>query len=394
MSSQDSAQSSSKMPLLPIIGIVMFSFLGYLCTGIPLAVLPAYVDQTLGYGSVLAGLTIGLQYFATLLCRPIAGRIADTNGCKRGVVYGLIGIGVSGLLTLLATFLHGQPLASLLILLTGRIALGAALSIIGVSALSWGIARAGTEHTAQVISLNGVAAYGAIGLGAPLGVIFVDHQGLWTLGASLALLAVIGLLMVWPKRSEPVIAGERLPFIAALGRVFPYGCGLALGSIGYGTLTAFVTLYYASLGWDGAAYCLTAFGVFFIAARLLFTGSINRWGGFRVAIICLGIETLGLVLLWLAPSTSVAVVGASLAGFGLSLVYPALGMEVIGRIPASSRSAGLGAYAVFFDLALAIAGPLMGVVARGYGYASIFLISALLSFAGLLLSVWLARTKR
>ncbi|AYC32903.1 MFS transporter [Pseudomonas cavernae] len=393
MSSQGSAQPSSKITL-QILGVVFFSFLGYLCTGIPLAVLPGYVHQDLGYGSVWAGLTIGLQYFATLLGRPIAGRIADSRGCKRGLTYGLIGIGLSGLLTLLATSLQGQPLSSLLILLGGRVVLGAALSIIGISALSWGIARVGSEHTARVISWNGIAAYAAIGIGAPLGVVLADNLGLWTIGASLALLAVLGLLLLWPKPSSPVIAGERLPFLSALGRVLPYGSGLALGSIGYGTLTTFVTLYYASRGWTGAAYCLTAFGLAFIAARLFFINSINRLGGFNVAIICLGIETLGLLLLWLAPSTSLALLGAAMAGFGLSLVYPALGMEVISSIPASSRSAGLGAYAMFFDLALGIAGPLMGAIARGYGYASIFLVSALLSLAGLLLSVVLARASR
>ncbi|MBM7061987.1 MFS transporter [Pseudomonas sp. UL073] len=394
MSSSSSTPPSSMAITLQILAIVFFSFVGYLCSGIPLAVLPGFVHQQLGFSSTVAGLAIGLQYFATLVGRPMAGRLVDTYGPKRGMLYGLSGIGISGLITLLATSISQLPMASLLILLGGRVLLGAALSIVGISAISWGIGKLGAEYTARVISWNGIAAYAAIGIGAPLGVLMTADLGVWTIGASLSLLAGLALVLLWPKPAVPVIPGERLPFLAVLWQVSPYGMGLALGSIGYGTLTTFITLYYASRGWDGAAYCLTAFGIAFIVARLLFINSINRLGGFSVAIACLAIEALGLLLLWWTPSPVLALVGAGLAGFGLSLVYPALGIEVIGRIPASSRSAGLGAYAVYFDLALGIAGPLMGMVAGRYGYPSIFLVSAALSALGMLLAVALALNKR
>ena len=95
--------------------------------------------------------------------------------------------------------------------------------------------------------------------------------------------------------------------------------------------------------------------------------------------------------MWLAPSTTVALIGAGLAGFGLSLVYPALGVEAIKQVPSSSRGAGLSAYAVFFDRALAIAGPLMGAVALNLGYSWIFFGAALLSISGLGLTLLLKR---
>jgi len=98
-----------------------------------------------------------------------------------------------------------------------------------------------------------------------------------------------------------------------------------------------------------------------------------------------------LTLLWLAPSPGFALLGAGLTGFGLSLVYPALGVEAIKHVPPSSRGAGLGAYAVFFDLALAIAGPVMGAVAVHLGYASIFCVTALLALSGVGLTLLLAR---
>ncbi|MHA6788995.1 MFS transporter [Pseudomonas bijieensis] len=382
---------SSLSVTLQIVSIVFYTFIAFLCIGLPIAVLPGYVHEQLGFSAVVAGLTIGSQYLATLLSRPMAGRLSDSVGTKRAIVYGLSGIVLSGVLTLLSTLLQGFPLPSLLILIAGRLLLGVAQGLIGVGTISWCMGQVGVEHTARSISWNGIASYGAIAIGAPLGVVMVGELGFASLGIALSLLAGAALLMIRNKPSVPVIRGERLPFWAVFGRIAPYGAGLSLASIGYGTLTTFITLFYISRGWTGAAWCLTVFGVCFILARLLFISSIARFGGFNSAIACMSIETLGLVLLWLAPSTPFALVGAGLAGFGLSLVYPALGVEAIKQVPNTSRGAGLSAYAVFFDLALAIAGPLMGAVALNLGYSSIFFCAALLSVSGLGLTLLLRR---
>ncbi len=374
-----------------IISIVFYTFIAFLCIGLPIAVLPGYVHEQLGFSAVVAGLTIGSQYLATLLSRPMAGRLSDSIGTKRAIVYGLYGIVLSGLLTLLSTLLQSFPLLSLLILIAGRLLLGVAQGLIGVGTISWCMGQVGVEHTARSISWNGIASYGAIAIGAPLGVVMVSELGFVSLGIALSLLAGAALLLIRNKPSVPVIRGERLSFWAVFGRIAPYGTSLCLASIGYGTLTTFITLFYVSRGWTGAAWCLTVFGVCFILSRLLFISSIARFGGFRTAIACMCIETLGLVLLWLAPSTAFALIGAGLAGFGLSLVYPALGVEAIKQVPNTSRGAGLSAYAVFFDLALAIAGPLMGAVALNLGYSSIFFSAALLSIIGLGLTLLLRR---
>jgi MFS family permease len=376
---------------LSIVSVVVYTFIAFFCIGLPIAVLPGFVHDQLGFSPMIAGLTIASQYLATLLSRPAAGRVADSLGTKKAIMVGLVGIALSGALTLLATLLHGTPQASLVILIIARLLLGGSQGLIGVGTVSWGIGLVGSEHTAQVISWSGIASYGAIALGAPLGVLMVGAAGFHTLGIALTALAVLGLLLIRHKPAVPVLGGERLPFWAAFSRVAPFGFSLTLASIGYGTLTTFITLFYIDRGWEGAAWCLTAFGICFIASRLLFVNAIHRFGGFNVAIACMAVETLGLVLLWLAPSAITALVGAGLAGFGLSLVYPALGVLAISRVPASSRGAGLGAYAVFFDLALAVAGPLMGAVASHLGYAWIFFLASVLSLLALGLTWWLGQ---
>ena len=376
---------------LQVVSIVLFTFIGYLNIGIPLAVLPGYVHNHLGYGTVIAGLVISVQYLATLLSRPYASRYIDTRGSKRAVMIGLAGCGLSGVFMLVSTWLTSMPAWSLASLLIGRLVLGSAESLVGSGSIGWGIGRVGAQNTAKVISWNGIASYGAIAIGAPLGVVMVGHLGMWSLGVSIMLLGALGVLLAWPKLAAPIVSGVRLPFLHVLGRVLPHGTGLALGSIGFGTIATFITLYYATNHWENAALCLSLFGASFISARLLFGNLINRIGGFRVAIACLSVETLGLLLLWLAPNPELALAGAALSGFGFSLVFPALGVEAVNLVPASSRGAAVGAYSLFIDLSLGITGPLVGAVAAGFGFASIFLFAALAALSGLLLSVYLYR---
>ena len=376
---------------LQVVSIVLFTFIGYLNIGIPLAVLPGYVHNHLGYGTVIAGLVISVQYLATLLSRPYASRYIDTRGSKRAVMIGLAGCGLSGVFMLISSWLTSMPAWSLASLLIGRLVLGSAESLVGSGSIGWGIGRVGAQNTAKVISWNGIASYGAIAIGAPLGVVMVGHLGMWSLGASIMALGALGVLLAWPKLAAPIVSGVRLPFLHVLGRVLPHGTGLALGSIGFGTIATFITLYYATNHWENAALCLSLFGASFISARLLFGNLINRIGGFRVAIACLSVETLGLLLLWLAPNPELALAGAALSGFGFSLVFPALGVEAVNLVPASSRGAAVGAYSLFIDLSLGITGPLVGAVAAGFGFASIFLFAALAALGGLMLSVYLYR---
>ncbi|MCF6761991.1 MFS transporter [Pseudomonas fragi] len=379
---------------LQVVSIVLFTFIGYLNIGIPLAVLPGYVHNHLGYGTVIAGLVISVQYLATLLSRPYASRYIDTRGSKRAVMIGLAGCGLSGVFMLISSWLTSMPAWSLASLLIGRLVLGSAESLVGSGSIGWGIGRVGAQNTAKVISWNGIASYGAIAIGAPLGVVMVGHLGMWSLGASIIALGALGVLLAWPKLAAPIVSGVRLPFLHVLGRVLPHGTGLALGSIGFGTIATFITLYYATNHWENAALCLSLFGASFISARLLFGNLINRIGGFRVAIACLSVETLGLLLLWLAPNPELALAGAALSGFGFSLVFPALGVEAVNLVPASSRGAAVGAYSLFIDLSLGITGPLVGAVAAGFGFASIFLFAALAALGGLMLSVYLYRQAR
>ncbi len=372
-----------------IVGYVYFTFVCYLSIGLPLAVLPAFVHLRMGLHAALAGLVISIQYIATFLSRPWAGRISDHAGAKISVLWGMGACTLSGLLLLAAVALHFSPSLTLGALIASRLALGVGESLGSTGATLWGITSAGPQHTARVISFNGVATYGGLALGAPLGVVLDQRWGLASLGIVTTVLCGVSLVLAQRKRPVAVSAGEHLPFRDVLGRIAPYGMALALAGVGYSVLATFVTIYYISRHWNpnGAALCLTAFGVSFIAARLLFIQAINRFGGFGVSLVCMVVESLGVLLAWSANSPGMASCGAALTGFGFSLVFPALGVEAVKRVPIKNRGTALGVFTGFSDVSFFLVGPIAGAVIGAWGYRSAFLfaLASVLTALGIVL---------
>jgi len=87
------------------------------------------------------------------------------------------------------------------------------------------------------------------------------------------LLGAFSLLMAMRKSPVKVVAGEHLPFSHVVGRVAAHAWA---GSGRYRFYRAgnFCGLFYLSRNWNGAVFCITAFGVAFILARLLFIQAI------------------------------------------------------------------------------------------------------------------------
>ena len=366
-----------------------FTLIVYVSVGLPLAVLPAFVHLRMGMHAALAGLVISIQYIATFLSRPWAGRISDSAGAKISVLWGMAACALSGFFLLAAVALHFSATLTFGALVLSRLALGVGESLGSTGATLWGISSAGSQHTAKVISFNGVATYGGLALGAPLGVVLDQHWGLTALGLLTIVLGGVSFLLAQRKSPVPVMPGEHLPFHDVLTRIAPHGMALALGGIGYSVLATFVTLYYISRHWNqnGAALCLSAFGVAFIAARLLFIHAINRWGGFPVSFVCLSVESAGVLLMWAAGSPWMASAGAAVTGFGFSLVFPALGVEAVKRVPEHNRGTALGVFTGFSDVSFFLVGPIAGAVIGvwGYGSAFLFALASVLAALGIVL---------
>jgi predicted MFS family arabinose efflux permease len=303
------------------------------------------------------------------------------------VIFGLICCGISGIFYAMAFWFSAFPLASLLMLCVGRIFLGVGESFGSTGTTLWGIGAVGAKHTARVISWNGVATYGAMAVGAPLGVLLNHAYGLMGVAVLIIVAAAFAAILASMKAAISVTAGKRIAFKAVVGRIWLYGLGLGFGTIGFGVIATFITLYYADKGWSGAAFTLTLFSLGFVGARLVFGNMINRFGGLRVSLVSFVFEVAGLLMIWLGHDPLSVQLGAFLTGSGFSLIFPALGVEAVKQVPPQNQGTALGLYSAFLDLGLGITGPVAGLIISHFGTPSIYLAAAFMVVIAWLLTL-------
>ena len=377
-----------------IIHTSLFSFFYYLTIGLLLAVLPGFVHLHLGLSPLWAGVAVGSQYLATLVTRPKAGRMTDVMGPRATVLLGQLTGLMSGLFLIAAALLQSKAVACFAVLLISRLILGCGESCVATGAITWGLGRVGPEYAAQVISWSGIANYGAMAAGAPLGIWLENRYGIESIGAAAVGISVVNLALAVPLAGVPIARGAHLAFTRVLGRVGLHGLGLALGTVGFAAIASFMGLYYSSRHWTDPALALILFGSGFVVTRLLFSGAINRWGGFLIATASFIVEAAGLFVLWSATTHDVVLAGTALSGCGFALVFPALGVEALKTVADQNHGAALGVYTGFLDLAMGITGPIAGFIVGKFGYSAIFLYGSAAAGCGFLLTLVLYRLVR
>jgi MFS family permease len=355
-------------PGVAFAGVFAVTFASLLAVGTVLPVLPRYVHGPLDAGNVAVGVVIGSYAVTGLLLRPVAGRLADRRGRKPAVLAGSLLVAASGFLYLLPLGVPG--------LIAARLVLGAGEGTVFTAGSAWIVDIAPADRRGRVIGLYGLAVWAGLSLGPLIGELLLHASGytlVWLFaGVSPLIGALIALRL--PDVFQPVAHAEQHPLIAREA-VRP-GAALALASLGYATVAAFVVLHLEARGVGHGATVFGAFATMVVVTRLIGGDLPDRIGPARVAAAAALGEAMGLATMAVAHSLAVALLGALAMGAAFSLLYPSLSLVVVDRVPETRRGAALGTFTAFFDAGIGFGAPLAGVAAALAGYEGAFLFAA------------------
>ncbi|WP_412543180.1 MFS transporter [Longispora sp. K20-0274] len=363
-------------PFAPLFGAIFCCLLG---VGATLGALPLYLRDRHA-GDVEIGVVVTAIAVSAVIARPIAGRLADRHGYKPIMIIGVLLCALAGIGYL--------PADGVVPLTAVRVLHGIGEGTVYTAGATWLVALAPQERRGRFVGLYGICMWLGITLGALVGALVLDAVNFAAVGWFAAVAALGGLALVLVKRGPEHPAGPPRTGLVAGSAVLP-GVALSLAAFGYAALAAFVALHLARRDIGHGIAAFNAFGVTYVGVRLFVGNLPDRLGASRVALWSALTEAVGLVLVGAAPNLPVAIAGGLVMGAGLSLLFPALALVVLNRTDPSRHGVALGAFTSFWDIGLAVGGPLAGWIAGLAGYPTIFYVmagcalgSAALSLAG------------
>jgi MFS family permease len=366
-------------------GVFTAAMLAFMAIGSTLPILPRYVHGPLDSGDLSVGIVTGAFAVTAIVCRPFAGRAADSRGRRPLFVTGACLTAAAGLLYFLPLGVPGLILA--------RFVLGAGEGMVFTAGAAWTVDLADPERHGRSIGLFGLAIWLALSIGPVIGEALRDTLGydaVWVFAAASPALGAL-IARTQPERHTPVEPRRGRESLLPGAAVRP-GVGLALAGIGFATLSSFIVLHLDedATGHGTAAFIAFAFAV--VVMRTLAGRLPDVIGGRRSAIAAGLAETIGLAMIAAATSLPLALVGAVVMGAGFSVLFPSFALVVVSEADDERRGAALGAFSAFFDLGVGTGGLLAGGVAASAGYPAAFWVAAVCAAAGVTVTVLSARS--
>jgi MFS family permease len=342
-------------------------FFGYLGLTAAIPVLPGFVRDRYDASDFLIGLVVTATALTALLIRPLAGGQADYRGNRLVMQIGAAIVALGGLVYFLPIGLAG--------LVVNRLLLGVGEAALFTAGAVWVVSLAPHNRRGQLIGLYGVSMWGGISAGTFLGAVLgnISYQAVWTL---CALAPLVGLALISSAPAPPRPPGPRKKHGLMLRPALTPGLALALAAGGYAALAAFVVLHLQDRGVESGVVVLSCFSLVYAGTRLFIGRLPDKYGPRRVAMVCAACEAAGLLIIAVAPNLPIAILGSVVMGVGFSLLHPSLALMVMNRTDKSQQGAALGAYTSFWDLGVAVWGPVGGVIAGALGYEAVFVVGA------------------
>lgn len=320
-----------------------------------------------------------------LLSRPMLGRLADERGRKITLLIGTIVAAIAPF-----GYLATQSLG-LLILVRIFHGISVAAFTTGYSALVADLAP--TETRGEIIGYMTLATPLGLAIGPALGGYLETTSGygiLFLFCAELGFVALLGIVQVTnpPVQTQQQNEGNDRNFWQILGspRVRVPTIVMLLVGLSLGAVHTFVSLFLKSTDVDfngGLFFTVAAISSFSI--RVFAGKASDRFG--RGLFISFGIfcYILALILLWQAHSVMFFLLAAIAEGAGSGTLISMMVTMMADRSLPQERGQIFAICIAGLDLGIAIAAPLLGIIAERVGYRDMFGYGAAITSIALVL---------
>ena len=363
-------------------GLLFWSSLGSL-----LPTLPLYVEE-LGATKQQIGFVMGCFAIGLLLFRSMLGRLADEHSRKIVLLIGMSAVAIAPLGYMVVNSIP------MLMLIRAFHGISIAAFTTGYSALVADIAPA--KNRGEVIGYMSLVNPIGLALGPALGGFLQAEAGYTALFLLSAGLGFVGLVctaqIINPSvsDSDSVVSGTSQKFwrLLVTPRLRTPTLVLLLVGLAFGTLSTFVPLFMRSAGVDlNAGLFYTAAALSSFSVRIVAGRASDRYGRGLFITVSLILYTISMLMLWLANSAVGFLLAAVVEGAGAGILIPMIAAIIADRSRPQERGRLFGLCMVGFDIGMAIAGPVLGLVAEQVGYRDIFGFATCLTFLSIIIFV-------
>ncbi|MDJ0534016.1 MAG: MFS transporter [Xenococcaceae cyanobacterium MO_207.B15] len=361
-----------------------------------LPTLPAYI-QDVGGTPKQVGLVMGCFAIGLLSSRTWLGKLADRRSRKLVILIGSTVAGTAPIGYIFVQFIPG------LAAIRAFHGISIAAFTIGYSALA--IDFAPRQHRGKIIGYMNLAVPMGMSIGPALGGFLqasLGYKVLFLVCASCGILALLLGSRLRDKMNRKTV-GDRLTKLIESTRSFqelthnsalvtPAVVLFLVGSV-FGTLVAFLPLYVRELDFSlniGLFYTTIAIASFIV--RLFVGEAADRYGRGVLITISLIFYIVSMVFLANADNSVTLLLAAIAEGCGAGILIPTILALISDRSYENERGRVYALCLGGFDVGIAVAGPILGLLEASFGYQGIFSLATILS--AIALFIFITRSSR
>ena len=356
-------------------------------------ILSSYVVSK-GASLAMAGVIVGVFALTSLVARPFSGIIVNRVSKKSVMLVALAIVTVSSLgyslsmrseLLILVRVLHGIGFA-----LQSTVSLVLISLVVPIERMSEGVANFGLSQMLAGAVIPNFSAIIADQFGFP-----------YVFYCAVALNIVACVILLFLRFDEHAFAGGAQPAASAPAAetkklavrdficvgLLPLGIAGGLFSLFNGINSSFMLLIGADRGISNIALYFTANTIAIVVIRLLLSKLADRVPILKVVIPAFVSAILAAVMLGLASSLVVILIGAVFQAAGQGMAQPSLQAECIKRVEPQRRGTASSTYFMCADVGQSSGAMIGGAISGAWGYGTMYAFVCVLFAAALVISL-------